>query len=58
VRPLVVVVGGEGVELGLQAGEVSGGGLGGEPFLDGLLEPLDLALGLRVVGLAVLLVHA
>jgi hypothetical protein len=29
--------------------------LGGQPFLQGLPEPLDLALGLRVVRLAVLL---
>ncbi len=29
--------------------------LGGQPLLQGLPEPLDLALGLRVIGLAVLL---
>jgi len=44
---------------GLQAGQVSGlGRLGGEPSLQGLPEPFDLALGLRVIGLAVLLPHA
>jgi hypothetical protein len=46
----MVVVGGEGVELGLQLGEAGGGRLGGQPFLDGLLEPFDLALGLRLTG--------
>ena len=56
VRPGGVVEAGELVEEGLQAGQVSGlGGLGAEPFLEGLLEPFDLALGLGVVGLAVLL---
>jgi hypothetical protein len=44
------VVAGEGVELGLQGGDVAGGGLAGEPFLQRLVEPLDLAAGLRVVG--------
>ena len=34
------------------------GGLGGEPVLEGLPEPLDLALGLRVARLAVLLLDA
>ena len=47
VRPLVVVDAGEEIEQVLQASEGSGlGGLGAEPFLQGLLEPLDLALGL------------
>jgi len=32
--------------------------LGGQPVLQGLLEPLCLALGLRVVRVAVLLLHA
>ena len=56
VRPAAVVDGGEGVEQGLELGEGGGlGGLGAEPVLEGLLEPLDFALGLRVVRLAVLL---
>jgi hypothetical protein len=51
VRPLVVVAGGEGVQEGLELGEVSGlGVLGGEPFLEGLLEPLGFALGLGLTG--------
>ena len=32
---------------------VGGGGLAGEPFLQGLVEPLDLAAGLGVVGAGV-----
>ena len=56
VRPLVVVNGGEGVQEGLELGEVSGlRSLRGQPVLQRLLEPLDFALGLRVAGLAVLL---
>src|SRR5580700_12111817 len=50
-----VVVGGEGIQEFLELGEVSGLGLGGEPFLQGLPESLDLALGLGVVRAAVLL---
>ena len=50
VRPAGVVVAGEGVELGLQVGEGRGGGPGGEPFLQGLLEPFDFALGLGLTG--------
>ena len=47
VRPLGVVDGGEGVQEGLELGEGGGlGRLGGEPGLEGLPEPLDLALGL------------
>jgi hypothetical protein len=47
VWPLVVVDAGEGVEEGLQLGEGGGlGVLGGEPVLEGLLEPFGLALGL------------
>jgi hypothetical protein len=45
----------EAVELGLQVGQSGGGGLSGEPALQGLVEALDLALGLRMVGMAVLL---
>jgi hypothetical protein len=36
VRPLVVVVGGEVIELGLQPGDGGGGVLAGEPVLQGL----------------------
>jgi hypothetical protein len=50
VRPCGVVVGGELVELGLQAADSDGGVLSGEPFFQGLVEALDLAAGLRVVG--------
>ena len=40
----------------MELGEGGGlGGLGAQPVLQGLLEPFDLALGLRVVRLAVLL---
>jgi hypothetical protein len=46
---------GQGLELG-QGGGL--GGLGAEPVLHGLLEPLDLALGLGVARLAVLLPDA
>ena len=58
-RPAGVVDAGEGVQQGLELGE--GGGLvrlGAEPVLHGLLEALDLALGLGVVRLAVLLLDA
>ena len=54
-----VVKGGESVEERLQLGEVGGlGSLGAQPVLQGLLKPLDFALGLRVVRLAVLLLDA
>jgi hypothetical protein len=50
---------GEGVQQGLQGGEAGGlGMLGGQPVFQGLLEPLRLALGLGVVGAAVLLPDA
>ena len=56
VRPAGVVVAGERVELGLELGEGAGlGVLGGEPVLQGLLEPFGFTLGLGVVGLSVLL---
>jgi hypothetical protein len=59
VRAAVVVLAGERVELGLELGEVRGlGWLGAEPFLECLLESLDLALGLGVVRLPVLLSYA
>jgi len=55
-RPLVVADAGEGVQEGLELGEDGGlGGLGAEPVLEGLLEPLHLPLGLRVVRLPVFL---
>ena len=54
-RPLSVVDPGEGVQLGLQAGEGGGGWLLEQPVLQGLLESFDLALGLRVTGPPVLL---
>jgi hypothetical protein len=50
VRPLGVVVAAEGVELGLQLPQGPGPGPGGEPLLEGLVEPFDLAAGLGVVG--------
>jgi hypothetical protein len=50
----VVVVGGEGVELGLELFLGGGGVLMGEVFLQGLVEALDLAAGLGVVGAGVL----
>ena len=53
VRPAGVVVGGEGIQLGLQFGDGGGRVLAGEPFFEGLVEALDLAAGLRVVGPAV-----
>ena len=39
----------------VQFGDGLGAGLRGEPAFEGLLEPFDLALGLRVGGVAVLL---
>ena len=54
-RPLLVVEVLEPVELGLQFGEGGGRWLLGEPLLQGLVEAFDLALGLRVAGVAVLL---
>jgi hypothetical protein len=50
VRSDSVVVAGEPVELVLQPGHRGGAGLGGQPFLLGLVEPLDLAAGLGMVG--------
>jgi hypothetical protein len=51
----VVVLVGEPAELVLEGGQGLGGGLAGEPAFEGLVEPLDLALGLGVARLAVLL---
>ena len=50
-RPFFVVYAGELIDLGLEPGEGGGGRLPGQPFLEGLLEPLDLALGLGLSGL-------
>jgi hypothetical protein len=58
VRANSVVVVAEAVELGLQVTDRVGSGLVSEPFFQGLLEPLDLALGLGVVRAAVLLVDS
>jgi hypothetical protein len=59
VRPVAVVGVDEGVDQRLQLGQ---GGrlnpLGLQPLLQGLLEPLDLPAGGRVVGSGVLLEHA
>ena len=52
---VLVVVLAEGVELGLEAGQGGGGRLRGQPAFLGLVEPFDLALGLGVEGVAVLL---
>jgi hypothetical protein len=46
VGPLGVVVAAEGVELGLELPQGPGPGPGGEPLLEGLVEPFDLAAGL------------
>jgi len=53
VRAAGVVVGGEGIQLGLQPGGGGGGVLAGEPVLEGLVQAFDLPAGLRVVGAAV-----
>ncbi len=57
-RPDLVVDAGEAVQLGLQFGHGGGGWLSGEPALQGLVEALDLALGLGMAGMAVLLRNA
>ena len=54
VRADVVVVVGEGIELALQCGERLGGGLLGQVALERLVQALDLAAGLGVVGARVL----
>ena len=50
VRPDRVVVGLEAVQLVLRPGDRGGAGLGGEPLLQRLVEPFDLAASLRMVG--------
>ena len=57
-RPLLVVGEAEGVELGLQLGEVGRRRLPPEPALEGLVEALDLALGLGMARRPVLLADA
>ena len=55
----VAVVGvGEFVDEALEFVEAVGSGLGGEPFLEGLLETFDFAAGGGVVGCGVLLLGA
>ena len=54
----MVVVAGEFVEEALELVEVVGAGLGGEVFLEGLLESLDFSAGGGVVGRGVLLFGA
>ena len=58
VGPVVVVVAGEFVEEVLELVEVVGAGLGGEVFLEGLLETFDFSAGGGVVGRGVLLFGA
>ena len=48
--PLVVVVAVESLDLGLEPVQCLRGPVAGEPLLLGLVESLDLAAGLRVVG--------
>lgn len=48
--PLAVVVVAEVVELVLERGQCGRWGLAGEPALEGLVEALDFAAGLGVVG--------
>jgi hypothetical protein len=55
VGPDLVVDVCEGVQLVLQFGHGGGGWLGGEPAFQRLVEALDLALGLGMAGMAVLL---
>ena len=58
VRATLVVVRAELVELALQLGGVPGGWPGREPTLQGLVEPLGLALGLGMAWGSVLLLDA
>ena len=58
VGSVFVVVLLEPVELVLQLGECLRGRLRGEEPFQGLVEPFDFPLGLRVAGRAVLLLHA
>ena len=58
VRPLLVVGEAEGVELGLELGERACRRPPPEPALQGLVEALDLALGLGMARCPVLLADA
>src|SRR5215207_3056651 len=58
VRPGGVVVGGEPVQLALQRPDRGRRGLGREPLLLGLVEPLHLAAGLGMVGPGMIEPHA
>jgi len=58
VRSAVVVVVAEGVELELQLVQGGGGSLLAKEALEGLVEALDFAAGLRVIGTGVLEVDA
>src|SRR5688572_23888982 len=58
VRSYPVVVRAKAVELGLELGEGPGATLFGQSLLEGLVEALDLAAGLGVVGPGVLVVDA
>ncbi len=58
VWPFLVVGEAEGIELRLQLGEGPRRGLLSEPALEGLVEALDLALGLGMAGSPVLLADA
>ena len=58
VRPLFVVGKAEGIEVGLQPGEVGGQRPLPEPALEGLVEAFDLALGLGMTGCPILLPDA
>ena len=55
VAAFVVIDDGEDLELVLQLGDRCRRGLASEPAFEGLVETFDLDLGLRVVGVAVLL---
>ena len=55
VRPDLVIDASEGVHLGLQFGDSGGCWLSSEPAFQGLVEAFDLALGLGMAGMAVLL---
>jgi len=54
VRPAAVVVVAKGVELKLKLSEGISSGLLAEKAFEGLVEALDLATGLRVIGRRVL----
>src|ERR1035437_484585 len=49
VRPVLVVVGAEGIQLSLEDGDGGRGSLLGQVALEGLVEALHLAAGLGVI---------